>query len=489
MTTTIGTLFVFTANTIIRSSQVNSNFTDIKTAHNTHAAASTAEHGVTGTIVGTSDTQTLTNKTLTSPKVTWNRTSVSTDTVIADADTYTHYDVTTSTSTITITLPTLADNLGREYTIKKIDTGTGKITVDGEGSETIDGVTTVDVSEYMDSIRVIAVASGWRITKYPAIRIQAFTTVGSVGDSSQFMAGHDYALADLQHFFTAPKVISYYRFGAGAALGTDDVGTYSYTLGAAAKAPSNSTGIMNTNFAISFDGGDYATNATKFDDMTTTFSGTGKGLVHSFWVSAPSDGQPAASSIFFNKTNSAANDKYILSLETTGNLKFLTNGNSATAKTVYSTTVLPNEANTIWVHVVVCWDTTYGLRAYVNGICEAMDTTATTLMVDGTTTDFFIGGADTTPASPFTGKIANEVVINKVAEQRDIDYLFAVTVPEPTILASKEYKVIEKIQPQADTNFEIQGQCQIIAKYNAKIYLQGRQYGSTDKVKLIGECD
>jgi len=321
------------------------------------------------------------------------------------------------------------------------------------------------------------------------VDIQNYTTVGNVGDSNQFMAGNDYTLTELQHFFTAPLVISYYRFGAGAALGTDDVGTYNYTLGAAAKEPSNSTGIMNTNFAISFDGGDYATHATKFDDMTTTFSGVGKGLVHSFWVSAPADGQPAASSIFYNKTNSAANDKYILSHETNGQFKFLTNGNSATSKTVYSTSILPNGVNTLWTHVTVCWDTTYGLRVYINGICEATDTTATTLMVDGTTTDFFIGGADATPASPFTGKIANEVVINKVAEQRDIDFLFAATVPEPAILANKEYKIIEKIQPEADTLYEVQGQCQVVAKYNAKIYLQGRQYGSTDKVKLIGECD
>lgn len=69
MTTLIGTLFTFTANTIIRSAQVNSNFSDIKTAHNTHAAATTGEHGISGTIVGTSETQTLTNKTLTSPKI------------------------------------------------------------------------------------------------------------------------------------------------------------------------------------------------------------------------------------------------------------------------------------------------------------------------------------------------------------------------------------------------------------------------------------
>lgn len=314
-----------------------------------------------------------------------------------------------------------------------------------------------------------------------------FTTVGNIGDTDQFMAGNDYTLAELQHFFTAPKVISYNRFGAGAALGTDEVGTYNYTLGAAGKAPANTTGIMNTNFGILFSGGQYATHATKFDNFTTLFSGAGKGLVHSFWVQATSDGQPAASARIFHKENSAANDTYLFYLSTTGQFIILTNGNSATSKTLTSTTVLPNGANTIWVHVVVCWDTTYGLRLYINGVCEAIDSTATTLMVDGTTLDFFIGGSDSTPSNPFTGKIANEVVINKVAEQRDIDILFAATVPEPAALTGKSYQIVGFKQPEGDTNFEIQIQPQILAKYNSKIYLDGRQFGEADKIKLIGQ--
>lgn len=44
-----------------------SDFSVLETAINTHNAATTGEHGVSGTFVGTSDSQTLTNKTLTSP--------------------------------------------------------------------------------------------------------------------------------------------------------------------------------------------------------------------------------------------------------------------------------------------------------------------------------------------------------------------------------------------------------------------------------------
>jgi hypothetical protein len=68
----------------------------------------------------------------------------SADYTITDTDANTVF-VTTSTSTITITLPTVADNTGRIITIKKVDSGSGKITIDGEGAETIDGATTLDV--------------------------------------------------------------------------------------------------------------------------------------------------------------------------------------------------------------------------------------------------------------------------------------------------------------------------------------------------------
>ncbi|NCN28266.1 hypothetical protein GW915_11920, partial [bacterium] len=99
-------------------------------------------------------------------------------------------------------------------------------------------------------------------------RLQDYTVTGSVGSALQQFAGRDYTLAELEAYFTAAKVISYYRFGADAALGIDEKAAYNYTLGAGAAAPSNGVGIMGTNFAISFDGGDYATNASKFGDMT-----------------------------------------------------------------------------------------------------------------------------------------------------------------------------------------------------------------------------
>ena len=59
------------------------------------------------------------------------------------------YLVTTGASTITATLPAVADDdptAGRIVTIMKVDGGVGSITIDGDGSETINGATTVSVS-------------------------------------------------------------------------------------------------------------------------------------------------------------------------------------------------------------------------------------------------------------------------------------------------------------------------------------------------------
>ena len=60
--------------------------------------------------------------------------------------------------------------------------------------------------------------------------IQARTIVANPGTALQQFAGADLSLADLDYFFGAGNTKAYYRFGAGAALVTDEVGTYKLTL-------------------------------------------------------------------------------------------------------------------------------------------------------------------------------------------------------------------------------------------------------------------
>jgi hypothetical protein len=143
----------------------------------------------------------------------------------------------------------------------------------------------------------------------------------------------------------------------------------------------------------------------------------------------------------FFKRNTAATDRYNPFLQTSGQIIIQTNGNSATTKSIFSSTILPNGANTVFLHCVVSWNTTTGLSLYINSKLEAQDATATTLMVDGTNTDFFIGASDTTPTNPFTGIIANEAVINDVCTQAMVDFLYATTIPLPTALQGKDFAV------------------------------------------------
>lgn len=80
--------------------------------------------------------------------------------------------VTTGGTDRTITLPASANNLDRIITIKKIDSGAGKVTVDGNSSETIDGATTLDLFLQYDQITVQCDGSNWHIIhKYLAPQI------------------------------------------------------------------------------------------------------------------------------------------------------------------------------------------------------------------------------------------------------------------------------------------------------------------------------
>lgn len=70
------------------------------------------------------------------------------------------YTVDCTTGTFTVTLPTAVGITGKVFVIK--NSGSGVITVDGDGSETIDGATTQSLNQY-DSITVQSNGSNWII--------------------------------------------------------------------------------------------------------------------------------------------------------------------------------------------------------------------------------------------------------------------------------------------------------------------------------------
>ncbi len=63
----------------------------------------------------------------------------------------------------TVTLLSAVNNNGKIYTIKKIDVSANAITVDGDGSETIDGATTKSLASQYDYIQIQSDGANWNI--------------------------------------------------------------------------------------------------------------------------------------------------------------------------------------------------------------------------------------------------------------------------------------------------------------------------------------
>jgi len=85
---------------------------------------------------------------------------------ITDSDGYSTVLADSGSGAITVNLPTAADNEGREILVKKTDSTNNKVTIDGEGAETIDGLTTFDLVLQYDYVRVVSDGTEWHITDY-----------------------------------------------------------------------------------------------------------------------------------------------------------------------------------------------------------------------------------------------------------------------------------------------------------------------------------
>ena len=66
----------------------------------------------------------------------------------------------------TLTLPSASSMTAQEITVKKIDSGTGKVTIDGNGVETIDGETTKGLYTQYSYMTLISDGSGWQVSNF-----------------------------------------------------------------------------------------------------------------------------------------------------------------------------------------------------------------------------------------------------------------------------------------------------------------------------------
>lgn len=228
------------------------------------------------TIVTTSGTQTLTNKTLTTPQIngldvayankTANYTMTATDTVVtADA----------TAGAFTVTLPASASSTGLTYFIKKTDSSANTVTVDGNASETIDGNTTFALTQQNQVLTITSDGTNWRILNNN-IGTSSFvsneTPGGAInGSNTAYTTASSYQTGSLKVYLNGQRLIGggadYTEVASGFTMAyapvTGDllrvdyaiynsaytVGTNSIIIG---ETPSGSVNSSNTVFTTAF---------------------------------------------------------------------------------------------------------------------------------------------------------------------------------------------------------------------------------------------
>lgn len=63
----------------------------------------------------------------------------------------------------TVTLPAASGVTGIIYHIKKMDSSGSAVTIDGNGAETIDGATTIDLTLQYESVTIVSDGTSWHI--------------------------------------------------------------------------------------------------------------------------------------------------------------------------------------------------------------------------------------------------------------------------------------------------------------------------------------
>ena len=91
----------------------------------------------------------------------YNINSLDSITTITSSSTLGAYNNILATGTITLTLPNITDSVYNTYKIKNI--GTGTITIDGYGFQTIDGALTISIPNQYDSVTLTCNSTSWFI--------------------------------------------------------------------------------------------------------------------------------------------------------------------------------------------------------------------------------------------------------------------------------------------------------------------------------------
>lgn len=310
--------------------------------------------------------------------------------------------------------------------------------------------------------------------------IQDFTTISTVGSSDQQAAGHIWRHAN--GGYNEPNTAfaeleAYYKFASGA-MTTDETGNFTLTNNGATP---NAAGITGSNFAADFDG------TTQYFTQGTLLDTTPAAIAVDCWFNSD-DGD--RQSRLWGKINVDGNDLIDVNFQTDGSLSVgIIQG--GTSKNITSTTVFKDGA-TGWNYFVFNWDTVNGMRLWINGVLEAQDTSATTLMASGTDRDFIIGAINSggTVSNWFDGKISMFRVRDKTLSQTDVDVGYATEYTVPGAISDTDFLIQAQVQKEGDTDFtkEYHWSGVEVARNTSFFYRAGgliSNLSSTDKLKIL----
>jgi hypothetical protein len=303
--------------------------------------------------------------------------------------------------------------------------------------------------------------------------ILADQVVGSVGSASQLQAGHIWGTDE----GGTGTDLAYYKFLTGA-LTTDNETTYDLSN---VNTVAEADGIMGAKSAVEFNGSNnYFTQATLLDTTPTA-------IAIDFWFKAD-DGQPASSQALCAKVNDETGgsiDTLFLYLSTSGSVYVSTNAAGAN-KDIQSSTLFANGAMSTWNYVVFNWDATNGIRLWINGVLEASNSTATTLMSSGTTRDFIIGAYNYggSVATYYDGKMSLFRVRDQVLTQKDVDKGYSTYVAISPSASSTDFQ-LWAIQKEANSSSYVsQTIPREVHRTTSGVHLYGAQFNAADSISI-----
>lgn len=152
---------------------------------------------------------------------------------ILDNDGFDVFLVTTGVSNQTVTLPAPANNTGRTLKIKKVDSAGGKINIQPNASETIDGLSTLPIALQYQEVQLSCDGTNWYIIAHPTPFYYEVNDDGASSSGSQ---------TEAPFFSTTVPYAAIYRIScnfvviSGTAVGSVGQGTISIKTGSATYA-------------------------------------------------------------------------------------------------------------------------------------------------------------------------------------------------------------------------------------------------------------